>query len=174
MTNLLVGQSVRGRAVRFLLVVGLVPLVAVAAYIFVSQRAVLTQTANDNLANHAALQAASVERLLDEASGDIEVLVSNPVLQSRTASLEEKSKQMREAQDFFEVFEDSKLAEFSARAMHLEGSFDKIQKEFKKTRRLASKAAHELIDKGMRESFSATKTKKKKQKRSAKADRAKS
>ena len=29
----------------------------------------------------------------------------------------------------FEVFEDSKLAEFSARAMHLEGSFQKLEKE---------------------------------------------
>jgi ATP synthase F1 gamma subunit len=57
------------------------------------------------------------------------------------------------------IFEDSKLAEFSARAMHLEGSHDKIQKEQKKIKHLASKAAHEQIDKGMRESFAATKSK---------------
>lgn len=67
----------------------------------------------------------------------------------------------------FEVFEDSKLSEFSARAMHLEGSTDKIRKEYKKIERMAFKAAHEKIDKGMRESFAATKTKKKKKKRSA-------
>ncbi|NQT92820.1 MAG: F0F1 ATP synthase subunit gamma [Lentisphaerae bacterium] len=62
----------------------------------------------------------------------------------------------------FEVFEDSKLAEFSARAMHLEGSSQKINKEYKKVKHMASKAAHELIDKGMRESFAATKNKREK------------
>lgn len=59
------------------------------------------------------------------------------------------------------LFEDSKLAEFSARAMHLEGSSDKVQKEVKKVKHLVFKAAHERIDKGMRESFAATKNKKK-------------
>ncbi|OGV78603.1 MAG: hypothetical protein A2340_02970 [Lentisphaerae bacterium RIFOXYB12_FULL_60_10] len=55
----------------------------------------------------------------------------------------------------YEVFEDSKLAEFSARAMHLEGSFQKIQKDFKKIQHQCFKATHEQIDKGMRESFAA-------------------
>lgn len=59
----------------------------------------------------------------------------------------------------FEVFEDSKLAEFSARAMHLEGSSQKVHKQYNKVKHMASKAAHELIDKGMRESFAATKNK---------------
>lgn len=61
----------------------------------------------------------------------------------------------------FEVFEDSKLAEFSARAMHLEGSLDKLQKQQKKIKHQCFKAAHEQIDKGMRESFAATKGKRK-------------
>lgn len=61
----------------------------------------------------------------------------------------------------FEVFEDSKLAEFSARAMHLEGSFQKLEKDLKKVRHLCFKASHELIDKGMRESFSAKGARKK-------------
>jgi len=61
----------------------------------------------------------------------------------------------------YEVFEDSKLAEFSARAMHLEGSLQKIQKEYKKVQHLYNKARHELIDKGMRESFSAKGSQKK-------------
>ena len=69
----------------------------------------------------------------------------------------------------FEIFEDSKLAEFSARAMHLEGSFEKVGKEHKRVKHLAFKASHELIDKGMRESFSATKSKRGKAKRSASA-----
>ncbi|MDI6774500.1 MAG: F0F1 ATP synthase subunit gamma [Verrucomicrobiota bacterium] len=58
----------------------------------------------------------------------------------------------------YEIFEDSKLAEFSARAMHLEGSFDKVQKEQKKIKHQAFKAAHEQIDKGIRESFAGTKS----------------
>jgi ATP synthase F1 gamma subunit len=63
------------------------------------------------------------------------------------------------AAKLFEVFEDSKLAEFSARAMHLEGSLQKLEKQEKKLRHQCFKAAHELVDKGMRESFCATKNK---------------
>ncbi len=55
----------------------------------------------------------------------------------------------------YEVFEDSKLAEFSARAMHLEGSLQKLEKELKKVKHLCFKATHEKIDKGMRECFAA-------------------
>jgi len=62
----------------------------------------------------------------------------------------------------FEVFEDSKLAEFSARAMHLEGSMQKVEKEHAKVKHKVFKAVHELIDKGMRESFSAKMIKEKK------------
>jgi F0F1-type ATP synthase gamma subunit len=57
----------------------------------------------------------------------------------------------------YEVFEDSKLAEFSARAMHLEGSFQKLEEQLKKVRHRVFKATHEKIDKGMRESFGAKK-----------------
>jgi len=66
----------------------------------------------------------------------------------------------------YEVFEDSKLAEFSARALHLEGSFQKLEKEHKKIKHLCFKAVHEKIDKGMRESFSAKGSSKKRKKRS--------
>lgn len=69
----------------------------------------------------------------------------------------------------YEVFEDSKLAEFSARAMHLEGSQQKIEKTFKRVKHLCSKASHEQIDKGMRESFAAKSGKKKRLKRSSQA-----
>jgi ATP synthase F1 gamma subunit len=69
----------------------------------------------------------------------------------------------------YEVFEDSKLAEFSARAMHLEGSFQKLEKEQKKVKHQCSKATHEKIDKGMRESFSAKGGSKKRKKRVAQA-----
>ena len=65
----------------------------------------------------------------------------------------------------FEVFEDSKLAEYSARAMHLEGSVHKLEERDKKYRHMFFRASHEKIDKGMRDSFSATKVNKKKRKR---------
>jgi len=69
----------------------------------------------------------------------------------------------------FEMFEDSKLAEFSARTMHLEGSLQKLEETEKKFRHLFFKAAHERIDKGMRDSFSATKVTKAKRKKIAKS-----
>ncbi len=67
--------------------------------------------------------------------------------------------------ELYIVFEDSKLAEFSARATHLEGSIQKVQKEHKKLKHLCFKATHEKIDKGMRESYSAKMIKEKKNKR---------
>jgi ATP synthase F1 gamma subunit len=70
----------------------------------------------------------------------------------------------------YEVFEDSKLAEFSARAMHLEGSHQKVTKEYKKIKQQYSKAGHEMIDKGMRESFAAKGGKAKKKRKKAMSD----
>ena len=66
------------------------------------------------------------------------------------------------ASKLYEVFEDSKLSEFGARAMHLEGSQQKLEKEQKKFRYRYFRASHEKIDKGMRESFSAGNIRKKK------------
>lgn len=60
------------------------------------------------------------------------------------------------------VFEDSKLAEFSARAMHLEGSHQKISETHGKLKHKVFKATHELIDKGMRECHAAKQIKEKK------------
>lgn len=65
----------------------------------------------------------------------------------------------------YEVFEDGKLAEFGARAMHLEGSLQKVEKEYSQVRQKVTKATHELVDKGMRESFAAKSTKRRKVKR---------
>ena len=56
-----------------------------------------------------------------------------------------------------EVFEDSKLAEFAARAMHLEGSVQKLQELNKKLKYQFFRSSHENVDKGMRESYSAKK-----------------
>lgn len=65
----------------------------------------------------------------------------------------------------YQVFEDSKLAEYSARAMHLEGSKQKLDKDHKKIKHMASKASHEAIDKGMRESFASTSKKRRRKKK---------
>ena len=63
------------------------------------------------------------------------------------------------ASKLYEVFEDSKLAEFAARALHLEESAQKLEKEHKKLKHQCFRAAHEMVDKSMRESFSARKKK---------------
>lgn len=73
------------------------------------------------------------------------------------------------ASKLYEVFEDSKLSEFGARAMHLEGSHQKLEKEQKKLQFRYFRAAHEKIDKGMRESFAAGNIRKKKRKEDEKA-----
>ncbi|MFC1452760.1 F0F1 ATP synthase subunit gamma, partial [Verrucomicrobiota bacterium] len=91
------------------------------------------------------------ERLLGPARS---VIVESSV--DRTA---EYLAEMWVTSKLYEIFEDSKLAEFSARAMHLEGSLQKLEKEQKKLKHMWFKSAHEKIDKGMRESFSATKAK---------------
>ena len=73
----------------------------------------------------------------------------------------------------FEVFEDSKLSEFSARAIHLEGSHQKLQEELKKLKHEAFRAAHEKVDKGMREGFSAQMTKNKRRRVAARHEQEK-
>ena len=65
------------------------------------------------------------------------------------------------ASKLYEVFEDSKLAEYAARAMHLEDSAQKLEKEHKKLKHQCFRAAHELVDKSMRESFSSRRKKRK-------------
>ncbi len=59
----------------------------------------------------------------------------------------------------YEAFEDGKLAEYAARAMHLEGSVQKLQKDNKTLKYQFFRAAHEQVDKGMRETFSSKKLK---------------
>lgn len=77
------------------------------------------------------------------------------IVESSFADIVEYLSSVWVSSKLFEIFEDSKLAEFSARAMHLEDSFQKVQKEQKKIKHMFHKASHERIDKGMRESFSA-------------------
>ena len=56
---------------------------------------------------------------------------------------------------FYEIFEESKLAEFSARTVHLEESFQILQERGKMIRFQYLRSWHESIDKGMRDIFSA-------------------
>ncbi len=58
-------------------------------------------------------------------------------------------------QKLFEIFEESKLAEFSARTVHLEESFQLLQEKGKGIRFQYLRSWHESIDKGMRDIFSA-------------------
>lgn len=56
----------------------------------------------------------------------------------------------------YDIFEDSKLAEYAARTMRLEESYDTLKREGLKLRYRYFRCKHELVDKGMRESFSST------------------
>ena len=58
-------------------------------------------------------------------------------------------------QKLFNIFEESKLAEFSARIVHLEESFQLLQEKGKGIRFQYLRGWHESIDKGMRDIFSA-------------------
>jgi F0F1-type ATP synthase gamma subunit len=53
-----------------------------------------------------------------------------------------------------EVFEDSKLSEFSARTVHLEESHQALQHKERFMRFQYFRSHHELVDRGMRETFS--------------------
>jgi len=55
----------------------------------------------------------------------------------------------------FQIFEESKLSELAARSVHLEGSFQELKDINKDLRLKHFRLKHELIDKSMREIFSA-------------------
>lgn len=55
---------------------------------------------------------------------------------------------------FDSIFEESKLSEFSARAVHLEEIYQDLTKQGKHLRGQYFRAQHEIIDKGIREVFS--------------------
>jgi len=57
---------------------------------------------------------------------------------------------------FDEIFALSRLSELGARATHLEGSFQELQRFGKKLRHEYHRARHEVIDRSMREIFSAS------------------
>ncbi len=70
-------------------------------------------------------------------------------------------------QKLYEIFEDSKLAEFSARTVHLEESFQFLQEQGQGIRYQYLRTWHELINKGMRDIFAAQIVMRKEKKRLA-------
>ncbi len=95
-------------------------------------------------------------------SGGMMAEARNVIIESSFSDMLEYLAGVWVTSKLYEVFEDSKLAEFSARAMHLEGSQQAVEKTFKKVQHQAFKAVHEQIDKGMRECFAAKNIKEKK------------
>lgn len=55
----------------------------------------------------------------------------------------------------YDIFEESKLSEFAARAMYLEGSYQELEHTNIDLRFKYFRACHELVDKNMRETFAA-------------------
>jgi F0F1-type ATP synthase gamma subunit len=53
----------------------------------------------------------------------------------------------------YEIFEESKLSEFAARAVHLEGSYQELQRINKGLKLKYFRSQHEMLDKNMRETF---------------------
>lgn len=53
----------------------------------------------------------------------------------------------------YDIFEDSKLSEFSARMMHLEESGEELSRQGEALRYRYFRSYHEMVDKGMREIF---------------------
>lgn len=58
-------------------------------------------------------------------------------------------------QKLFEIFEDSKLAEFSARTLHLEESYQTLIEQAKGLKHQYFRGRHELVDAEMRDMYSA-------------------
>ena len=61
-----------------------------------------------------------------------------------------------------EVFEDSNLSEYSARAVHLDQSHHLLVQKSKGIRLQYLRSHHELVDKGIREAFSSRVSRRKK------------
>lgn len=77
------------------------------------------------------------------------------ILESNLSDVVEYLVSMWMGQRFYEIFGLSRLAEFSARYVHLEESLQKIKEMDSKMRLQYFRVRHELIDRNMRELFSA-------------------
>jgi len=81
--------------------------------------------------------------------------IRETILESRTSDIIEYLISLWLGQAFYEILGFSRLAELSARFVHLEGSSQKIKELEKKLQLVYFRVRHELIDKSMREIFSA-------------------
>lgn len=79
----------------------------------------------------------------------------DPIIESSVDDIVEYLVETWVVQKLFEVFEDSKLAEFSARTVHLEESYQILLEQGKGIRYQYFRGRHELVDAGMRDIYSA-------------------
>ncbi|MGE5280575.1 MAG: F0F1 ATP synthase subunit gamma [Deltaproteobacteria bacterium] len=84
-----------------------------------------------------------------------EKFIQETILESKTSDIIEYLISLWIGQAFYEILGFSRLAELSARFVHLEGSAQKIKEVEKKMQLVYFRVRHELIDKSMREIFSA-------------------
>lgn len=107
------GDSIRGRLLRVLLLIAIVPLSALAVYVGLSTRSSINQAAHENLEDRTELAASTVLRKLDESIAAIEVLAANPVLASEAAVTAAGLEQLSIAQAIYPHFEDLTLVDRS-------------------------------------------------------------
>jgi len=108
---------------------------------------------------------------LFEESGDEAQQWENIIMESSIDDIVDYLVETWILQKLFEVFEDSKLAEFSARTVHLEESYQMLVEQGKEIRYKYFRSRHELVDSGMRDIFSSQIVRKKSRKKSVEIKR---
>ena len=93
-------------------------------------------------------------KLFEEKPAKIKKQVA-PIVESPVDGIVEYLVETWIVQRLFEIFEDSKLAEFSARTVHLEESYHILLEQGKGIRYQYFRGRHELVDAGMRDIYSA-------------------
>lgn len=88
-----------------------------------------------------------------------------PIVESSIDDIVEYLVETWITQKLFEAFEDSKLAEFSARTVHLEESYQILQERGRGIEHQYFRSLHEMVDVGMRDIYSAQIVRKKGKKR---------
>lgn len=106
-----------------------------------------------------AVQTVTIERLLPCVSWlpkDRRIRDSRqPIWESHPADVLQYLTEKWIGQRMFDIFGMSRISEYAARSMHLEGSYQELLRIGKKLKLQYLKARHEVIDKSMREIFSA-------------------
>jgi ATP synthase F1 gamma subunit len=92
---------------------------------------------------------------LFEEKPDAVKLTVRPLVESAMDNIVEYLVETWLVQKLFEALEDSKLAEFSARTVHLEESYQILLEQGKGIKYEYFRGRHELVDAGMRDIFSA-------------------